>query len=177
MIYLVIILFVFLLFTDFWIIVFLSPLMCLYFRAKGKSRMHNGGEQNAPDSISQNIKVPLVKVYLVGISQFYISRLANLPSQHLRMFFYRKVCRMKLSQKVTIYKGLEVREPYLVKIGVGTIIGTNAILGGRNKIIIGDNVNLSSNVSIWTEQHDHRDPYFRCETQKKEPVVIGNRVW
>lgn len=24
---------------------------------------------------------------------------------------------------------------------------------------------------------DHRDAFFRCDTQKKTPVKIGNRVW
>ena len=37
-----------------------------------------------------------------------------------------------------------------------------------------DNVNVSSNVSIYTLQHDHRDPKFGTIGGK---VVIGDRVW
>lgn len=53
----------------------------------------------------------------------------------------------------------------------------NAILDARAGITIGSNVNISSNVSIWTLQHDYRDPYFRCTPEHYGPVVIENRVW
>jgi acetyltransferase-like isoleucine patch superfamily enzyme len=42
---------------------------------------------------------------------------------------------------------------------------------------MGENVNLSSNVSIYTEQHDHRDPWFRCTNGGNKKVIIGDRVW
>ena len=84
---------------------------------------------------------------------------------------------MNISNKVTIYYGLEVREPSRISIGEGSIIGDNTILDGRNGICIGQNVVFASNVRIWTEQHDHRDPWFRCETQEHKPVVIGDRAW
>lgn len=54
----------------------------------------------------------------------------------------------------------------------------NAILDARRGLTIGCNVNLSSNVSIYTLQHDHRDPYFRCnENTKKMSVEIDDKVW
>lgn len=30
---------------------------------------------------------------------------------------------------------------------------------------------------IWTEQHDHRDPYFDYNSGATFKVTIGNRVW
>lgn len=75
-----------------------------------------------------------------------------------------------------IYYGAEIRNPYGLHIGKGSIIGDRAILDARNGINIGNNVNLSSNVSIWSEQHDHRDPLFR-NSQKKKIINIGDRVW
>lgn len=66
---------------------------------------------------------------------------------------------MDLAPKVVVYYGAEMREPYKIKIGRGSIIGDRAILDGRNGLEIGENVNFSSNVSIWTEQHDHRDAF------------------
>ena len=41
---------------------------------------------------------------------------------------------------------------------------------------MGKNVNLSSNVSIYTLQHDHRDPDFNC-TNLQTKVTIDDRVW
>lgn len=58
----------------------------------------------------------------------------------------------------------------------GTIIGDNAILDARGGLEMGKNVNLSSNVSIYTLQHDHRDPDFNC-TNFNAKVTIDDRVW
>ena len=49
-----------------------------------------------------------------------------------------------------IYWGAEIRSSYNLKIGKGTIIGGKIILDALNTIIIGENVNFSSNVSIYT---------------------------
>lgn len=116
--------------------------------------------------------------HMIGsFTRYYDYRLSRVPSHHYRYFVYRHVYHVCMAEKVVIYHGTEIRSPFLIKIGKGTIIGDNAILDGRNGIVIGENVNFSSNVSIWTEQHDHRDAYFRCETQQKKPVVIHNRAW
>ena len=48
------------------------------------------------------------------------------------------------------------------------------MLDGRRGLKLGNNVNLSSNVSIYTLQHDHRDPYFGVQGGR---VVIEDRVW
>lgn len=50
------------------------------------------------------------------------------------------------------------------------------VFDGRRGLEIGNNVNISSDVSIWTLQHDHRDPYFECKPEGGK-VVIGDRVW
>ena len=81
-------------------------------------------------------------------------------------------------EKVAIHYKTELRCTQKLVIGKGSIIGYNAILDARCGLIIGQNVNLSSNVSIYTLQHDHRDPLFRCnELQKKMSVEIDDRVW
>ena len=84
---------------------------------------------------------------------------------------------VNIANNVVIYYGADIRAPWNLKIGKGSIIGDKAILDARCGITIGKNVNFSSEVSIWSEQHDHRDPYFRCETQEKTRVQIGDRVW
>lgn len=76
-----------------------------------------------------------------------------------------------------IYWGAEIRSSYNLKIGKGSIIGDKAILDARNTIIIGENVNFSTNVSIYTEQHDHRDPYFKSTSDSSFRVKIGDRAW
>ena len=109
--------------------------------------------------------------------EYYLYRLSNTVSHHFRNFVYKRICYMKLAENVVIYHGAEIRAPYKIRIGKGSIIGDNSILDGRNGISIGDNVVFASNVKIWTEQHDHRDPWFRCGTQEHKPVIIDDRAW
>lgn len=72
--------------------------------------------------------------------------------------------------------GGEVRCPWNIEIGDGTIIGHDAKLDGRNGLVIGSNVNLSSGVWIWTEEHNYNDEMFSC-TGKGEKVIVEDRAW
>lgn len=82
-----------------------------------------------------------------------------------------------MAGNVVIYSGAEIRNPAKLRIGEGTIIGDNAILDARAGIEIGNNVNFSSDVRIWTLQHDYRDPNFACNPEHYGPVKIGDRAW
>lgn len=86
-----------------------------------------------------------------------------------------------LKELLGIYQTSEylkaIRNPTGLCIGKGSIIGDNAILDARAGLIIGDDVNLSSDVQIWTYQHDYRDPFFSCNPGHYGKVIIGNRAW
>lgn len=161
-----------------------GPFILFYYRVV---RNRNKNRKELMESIASNegggnlkdiIATPSLYIcYATGFVRYYDYRVSHIPSHHIRNWIYRNLYLMKLHKSATIYYGAQIRKPFNIKIGKGTTIGDNAILDGRNGIEIGCNVNLSSNVSIWTEQHDHRDPWFRCETQKKEKVVIGDRAW
>ncbi|MDB0716236.1 acyltransferase [Bacteroides xylanisolvens] len=148
----------------------------LLYKVKRQYKLGGGDSQN--DVIKKKYSfLYWLKRYMGGFMRYYDYRVSRVPSHHLRYFIYRHVYCVDMAPKVVVYYGAEMREPYKIRIGGGSIIGDKAVLDGRNGIEIGENVNLSSNVSIWTEQHDHRDSFFRCDTQKKTPVKIGNRVW
>lgn len=119
----------------------------------------------------------LERIFRGGVMRFVIFNIGTIPSNRLRLLLYHMLCGC-VESNVTIHFRTEIRCPRKLKIGKGTIIGDNAILDARCGLTMGENVNLSSNVSIYTLQHDHRDPYFRCnETQKKMSVEIDDRVW
>ncbi len=99
--------------------------------------------------------------------------LGHVPSRRLRHAVYRAMG-LTLGDGAVIYRGLELRDPGRVRIGEGSVIGFDAVLDGRFGITIGRHVNLSSQVAIWTMQHDHRDPAFRA---RGAPVSIGDRAW
>lgn len=90
--------------------------------------------------------------------RLFLYWIGNIHSHRIRMFFYKYVYLMDIAGEVTMYYNIEIRNPSGIKIGKGTIIGENAILDGRAGLEIGNNVNFSSNVRIWTLQHDYRDP-------------------
>ena len=119
----------------------------------------------------------IVSSYVKGFVRYSIFQIGFIPSHTLRNFLYKYVYLIEIGKKAVIYFGAEIRSPYNLKIGKGTIIGDKAILDARNGIMIGSNVNFSSNVSIWTEQHDHRDPFFACNSDESFAVIIKDRVW
>ena len=111
-----------------------------------------------------------------GWIRYKLRRLGQFPSHHIRMFILRHIYQMSIGKNVVIYGGFEIRSPWNIQIGDGTIIGDECKLDGRKGIKIGKNVNLSTGVWIWTEQHDVNDLYFRCNS-KVGSVIIGDRVW
>lgn len=108
-----------------------------------------------------------------GWTRYMLYEVSYIPSLHLRRFVYRSLG-LKMGRKNVFHYGTELRDVENIQIGNGCIIGDNALLDGRSRLVLGNNVNISSNVSIYTLQHDHRDPDFRCIGGK---VVIGDRVW
>lgn len=160
-----------------WIPV-VKPLFYAMSKRAGKAK-DNRKVKMVPDNInSTNSTWKLrVVILLYSMMSYYLYRVSLTPSHHLRIFIYKHVCGMHIGKNAIIYFGAEIRKPCNIWIGEGSIIGDNSILDGRNGIKIGDNVCLASGVRIWTEQHDHRDPWFRCETQEHKPVIIDDRAW
>lgn len=112
-----------------------------------------------------------------GVIRYTIFNIGRIPSNHLRKWLYIALG-VRMGKNVVIHFKTEIRSPQKLILGKGTIIGDNAILDARMGLTFGQNVNLSSNVSIYTLQHDHRDPYFACnQDQKKMSIEIDDRVW
>ena len=115
--------------------------------------------------------------YVEGYIRYSIFKVGSIPSHTIRNFLYKNIYLVKMAKNSILYYDSEIRAPYNLTIGEGSIIGDKSILDARNKIVIGKNVNFSTSVSIWTEQHDHRDPYFRCNSNETFAVNIGDRAW
>ena len=112
--------------------------------------------------------------YILWISY----RVGLVSSKRFRLWFYR-LAGAEIAKKVTMHIGIQVRSPWKLKIGRGTIVGDHVTLDARSNLEIGNNVNISSNVSIWTLQHDYRDSEFSCPSpeERKLDVKIEDRVW
>jgi acetyltransferase-like isoleucine patch superfamily enzyme len=114
-----------------------------------------------------------VWLLLHGLKFLMLLWVGRVPSHLVRKMLYRSMG-MKIGQNSSVYMGAEVRHPAAVEIGDNTIIGHGAILDGRHGIRIGNNVNFSTGVWIWTVQHDHNDPLFG---DVGGPVVIEDNAW
>lgn len=112
-----------------------------------------------------------------GLSRWMIIDVGRIPSVSVRRSLYRLLGAV-IGSHAVIHYGSEIRCPKRLEIGKGSIVGDNAILDARCGLVIGRHVNISSNVSIYTLQHDYRDRKFHCNVeQRRMKVEIGDRVW
>jgi acetyltransferase-like isoleucine patch superfamily enzyme len=109
-----------------------------------------------------------------GFYRYLQFKIGLLPSNHVRRWFYKHVFRVTVGKRVVFHFKTEIRGGFRIVIGDGTIIGDNVILDGRGGLVIGDNVNFSSNAAIYTMQHDYASSTFIASSS---PVVIHDRAW
>lgn len=114
---------------------------------------------------------------IAGLERNVILRVARIPSHIIRKLIYRKIFCIHIEDKCVIYRGLDFRKGSRIYIGKNSIIGDNCILDGRNGITIGKNVNFSSGVCVWSEQHDPQSIVFGYNEERNKQVVIGDRAW
>lgn len=109
-----------------------------------------------------------------GAGIYSAGLLGRIPSKHVRIASATHLLGMSIDPTAQLYRWQEIRSGRNIRIGAGTIIGSDAILDGRNGIAIGHSVNLSSQVALWTMQHDLDSPTFATEGG---PIVICDRAW
>lgn len=102
-----------------------------------------------------------------------LSLVAHTPIHRARVALLRR-WGARIASTATIYHGFQVRAAKQLRIGERTSIGENSILDARGGLTIGDDVNVSTAVSIWSAQHGWNDPDFAYESA---PVTIGDRAW
>lgn len=107
-----------------------------------------------------------VKFIILGVASY-------LPGQTIRRYIYR-IFGLTMGGGSVIHMGAEIRSPKNIKLGNNVIIGHNAVLDGRNGLSIGNNVNFSHGVWVWTAQHDKDDPDFGVVGGN---VTIGDYAW
>lgn len=154
-------------------------MVCFIYTKLKKRMLGNLSQPVSTDVINKSYKQH-IKSYIqrlaLGNYLYFNKQVGKIPSQHIRKIIYRFAFGVNLDKKVVIYGGVEMREPYKLSIGVGTVIGNDAILDARNGIQIGKSVNLSTGVWLWTEQHDYQSQTFALDNKKKG-IVIGDRAW
>jgi acetyltransferase-like isoleucine patch superfamily enzyme len=97
----------------------------------------------------------------------------NVAIHCVRRFFYR-LAGMKIGKESTIHMAARFYNPKNIKIGEDSIIGERVVLDGRDRLTIGNHVDIATDVMIYNAEHDVKDPSFRAVTA---PVVIQDFVF
>ncbi len=96
-----------------------------------------------------------------------------IPSHHARRFFYR-LSGMRIGKGSSIHMFASFYNPSGIAIGKDTIIGEKVVLDGREKLVIGDHVDIASEVMIYNGEHDITDSKFKAVFA---PVIIEDYVF
>ncbi len=95
------------------------------------------------------------------------------PSHLFRLLIY-KLAGIKIGKGSRVHIGARFFYPNNIEIGEGSIIGDNVFLDGRDKLKIGNHVDIASEVKIFNSEHDiNSDDFGAIEA----PVEIGDYVF
>ena len=113
-----------------------------------------------------------------GWSRYMLYQVGLVPSHHIRKWVY-KALGAEIGRNAVFNFRTEIRSVHLLKVGAGSIIGDNVLLDARRGLNIGKNVNIATDVAIYSGAHNIRDPYFSPPPKCSNPVpiIIGDRVY
>lgn len=111
--------------------------------------------------------------YFEDIDLLLIRLTGFIPIHSFRVLVY-VLEGVKVAKNVHIHMGTQFFKPSGVEIGEGTVVGQNAFLDGRDRLVIGKNVDIASDVMIYNSEHDINSEDFHAENG---PVEIGDYVF
>lgn len=114
-----------------------------------------------------------IKTILLEFEVFILHCVGIIPSHHFRRFFYR-FSGVKIGRGSTIHTGARFYNPLNIEIGEDSIIGEGAVLDGRNKLKIGNHVDIATGVMIYNAEHDVNSVDFHATSS---PVIIEDYVF
>ena len=114
-----------------------------------------------------------VKTVVTEIIVFKLNLTGHIPSHHLRRLVYR-FYGMRIGKGSAIQMGARFYNPRNISIGKDSVLGEGIVLDGRDKLTIGDHVDIASEVMIYNSQHDTSDESFKAVSA---PVSIDDYVF
>lgn len=106
--------------------------------------------------------------------EMLVLRLAAFAPVHGIRISALRIFGANVDSDAVVYHGFQVRSARNLTIGARTSVGDGAILDARGGLTLGSDVNLSTQVMIWTAQHDWKSPDF---SYMEAPVTVGDRAW
>lgn len=111
--------------------------------------------------------------YVLDLELLIVTWSGLVPSHFFRLLMYQ-LAGLKIGKGSRIHIGARFFYPSNITIGQGSIIGDNIFLDGRDKLTIGDNVDIASSVMIYNSEHDITSEDFGAT---KAAVTIGDYVF
>ena len=111
--------------------------------------------------------------YWLDFTLMLLRWIGHFPSHSVRNLKYR-IFGIKIGKGSTIHMWASFFDPKNITIGEDTIIGDHAFLDGRDKLTIGNHVDIASSVMIYNSEHDLGKVDFSAILA---PVEIGDYVF
>lgn len=133
------------------------------------------GRKLSPQQLSRKL-INRVKNILLEFKVFLLHMVGKMPCHLTRRFFYR-LAGIKIGKGSTIHTRARFYDPRNIIIGEDSIIGEEAILDGRQKLIIGNHVDIATDVMIYNSEHDINSEDFAGAGVIEAPVTIEDYVF
>lgn len=118
-----------------------------------------------------------IKTVLLELEVFILHIVGFIPSHHLRRLFYR-LGGVGIGWGSALHMGIRFYNPWNIKIGKDSIIGEGTVLDGRDKLLIGNHVDIATEVMIYNSEHNlNSDNFAKPDEVVKAPVVIEDFVF
>ena len=111
--------------------------------------------------------------YFLDFELMILRWVGYIPIHFVRRFFYR-MSGMKIGKGSTIHIHANFFQPKNITIGQDCVVGFRAFLDGRAALVIGNHVDIASEVMIYNSEHDLKDRDF---TATEESVKIEDYVF
>ncbi|MBI4991195.1 acyltransferase [Candidatus Gottesmanbacteria bacterium] len=135
------------------------------------------GKTLSPDEIKQKGINRIENIFL-DLELMFLRWVGNVPLHSIRLLFYR-LAGVHIGQGSKIHMWCNFFNPENIEIGQDTIIGNHAFLDGREKLLVGNHVDIASQVLIYNSQHDIDSEDFHAVAKKvviEDYVFIGPRA-
>lgn len=135
------------------------------------------GKKLGPKEIKNKARGRILSIIL-DFKLMILRGVGNIPSHLVRLFVYR-LFGIKIGKDSRIHMWVNFFNPKNIEIGEGTIIGDRAFLDGRARLVIGNHVDIASQVLIYNSQHEINSEDFHAiekEVVIEDYVFIGPRV-
>ena len=121
-----------------------------------------------------NIHIEIVIIFVHFLTIYLCNLVGIIKIYTIRKIIYKYIFSINVASDSIIYSNCKFYDPWNITIGNNSIINNNIFLDARRKIIIGNNVSISSYSKIYTLEHNIDSPTFEAQGG---PVIINDWVF